>query len=102
MITAKELHVPVPPEAMVDLGDRVILAAATDRRSDALGTVIARDPYPDRGIVVGVLHEDGVLRWHRRDSLRGLGYRMSAADLVADLKAMDREDLALLVTAGGA
>lgn len=79
----------------IDLGDRVILAAATDRRPDALGTVVARDPYyPGRDVVMGVLHEDHVLRWRRRDALRPLGHRMSADDLVADLKLMGRDDLA--------
>lgn len=75
-------------EWMIDIGDRVILASAKDRDQDALGTVIKRDPYPDRDVLVRVLHDDGVPRWRRRDSLRALGYRMSAEDLAADLELM--------------
>lgn len=87
---------PVAPTAPpIDVGDRVILASAMTRDRDVLGTVIERDPHPDRDLLVRVLHEDGVARWHRRDSLRALGHRMSAEDLAADLAAMG-------LTCGGA
>jgi hypothetical protein len=75
-------------EPMVDIGDRVILAAARERSPDALGTVIERDPHQDRDVLVRVLHGDGVARWRRRDSLRALGHRMPVADLAADLELM--------------
>lgn len=78
----------------IDLGDRVILASAKDRGPDVLGTVVQRDPYyPGRDVLVRVLHEDGVLRWRRRDRLRALGVRMSADDLAADLALMGLPDL---------
>lgn len=77
----------------LDIGDRVILAAAKDRSRTVLGTVIDRDPHPDRDVLVRVLHEDGIPRWRRRDSLRWLGCRMSADALAADLKLMGLADL---------
>lgn len=77
----------------IGLGDRVILAAAADRAPDALGTVIERDPHPDRDTLVRVAHDDGIRRWRRRDSLRALGHRMAAADLAADLQLAAREDV---------
>lgn len=83
----------------IDIGDRVILAAAKDRSSDALGTVIARDPYPDRDVLVQVLHEDGVVRCRHRDALRALdGPRTPFADLVADLQGMGLAHLAQATT----
>lgn len=69
----------------VVLGERVIRAGASDRRPDALGTVIALDPYEDRDVIVGVRFGDGVDRWVRRRALRGLGYVMEPDDLAADL-----------------
>lgn len=79
---------PVSEMPMVDIGDRVIVAAATGRGADVLGTVIERDPHSDRDVLVRVFHEDGIARWHRRDSLRALGYRTSPSDLAADLELM--------------
>lgn len=81
---------PTQPPAMptADIGDRVILASAEGRGRDVLGTVIERDPHQDRDVLVRVLHEDGVARWRRRDSLRVLGHRMPVADLAADLELM--------------
>lgn len=87
---------PAPERTPPDIGDRVILAAARGRSRAALGTVIARDPHPDRNAIVQVLHEDGVPRWRRRDALRTLeGHRMSPDDLAADLTSMG---LAHLIT----
>lgn len=77
------------PGMPADLGDRVILATAFElgeRAPDALGTVIERDPYPDRDVMVRVFHDDKVARWHRRDSLRTLGWRMNPDALAADLR----------------
>lgn len=82
---------------VIDIGDRVILTAATDRGRDVLGTVIERDPYPDRDALLRVLHDDGITRWHRRDALRALGHRMPADALAADLElvaAVDRAEAA--------
>jgi hypothetical protein len=70
---------------MIRPGDRVILASATYRAPDVLGTVIEGDPHRDRDVMARVLHDDGITRWHRRDSLRALGYRMTDDDLAADL-----------------
>jgi hypothetical protein len=77
--------------ADIDLGDRVILAEAGDRRGDVLGTVIDRDPYPERGTRVLVFHDDGIARWRDRDSLRSLGRRMALADLASDLQLLGIE-----------
>lgn len=73
-------------ERVIDIGDRVIVAAAGDRGSDVLGTVIERDPYADRDALVMVLHDDGMARWRRRDALRALGHRMPTDALAADLQ----------------
>jgi hypothetical protein len=76
---------------VIDVGDRVIVAGAGDRGRDVLGTVIERDPYPERDSRVLVLHEDGEARWRSRDSLRALGRRMALADLASDLRLMGIE-----------
>lgn len=76
----------LPGQSDIDVGDRVILAEASSRAPNVLGTVIERDPYPDRGVVVCVLHEDGRRRWRRLEQLRRLhAPRMDPADLAADL-----------------
>jgi len=74
---------------LTDVGDRVIVASATDRGPNVLGIVIARDSRRDGGVLLAVLHENGRIRWHQRDALRRLGsHRMLAEDLAADLEMM--------------
>jgi hypothetical protein len=75
----------------IELGRRVILADATDRGPDVLGTVIALDPYPDRGTIVRVLFETRVARWMHRNALRGLDYCMSPDALADDLATLGVE-----------
>lgn len=78
-------HSDEPRPPLIGLGDRVILARATGRSRDALGTVIDLDPYRDRNAIVEVLHEDGRRRWHRVSSLRHLGLGTDREVLAADL-----------------
>lgn len=74
--------------AELEAGDRVIVASATGRSRDVLGTVIETDPYEDRDLLVRVLFEDESIRWRRRDELRGLGHRTPPDALASDLALM--------------
>lgn len=67
------------------LGHRVILATATGRSHEVLGTVISdQDVHPDRGLVL-VRHGNGRDRWRSPDTLRVLGDPTAPAASVEDI-----------------
>lgn len=65
------------------VGHRVILADATTRAPDVLGTVIEPDPYTDRDAVLRVGFENGTARWVSDDRLVRFG-GPCAAEVLAE------------------